>query len=128
MRSEYQELKRALRIAKVEAANVPGIGRIGFADYGNGDQPPVFKGGPLDKWRKHRLNVANGRVRRAVKALAAYRKRHGIIVPTFPGPVAKADWRDARIRKQYTPGKYAGILESAGWKGMKQTPAGPEWY
>ena len=120
--TEYQELKRRLRIAKIGAANIPGGPTVG--DGG-------LRGGPVDRHQRRLKNRADANVRDAAKAVESYRKRHRIIVPEFPGPIAgRSDWRDARIRKQYAlPERLTTVetLRRCGWIGMVYTPNGPEF-
>jgi hypothetical protein len=97
--NEYQELKFRLRIAKIEAANIPGGSTVG-----NGG----LQGGPVDRHQRRLKRIADAKVRDAAKALYSYRHRHAITPVEFTRPVAgKTDWRDARIRRQY--------IGSPGW-------------
>jgi hypothetical protein len=89
-------LKRTLRIAKLEAANIPG----GSSAGGSG-----LLGGAVDRHQKRLKNRADAKVRQAAKAVEQYRSWNGIVSSKFPGPVAgKPHWRDARIRRQYRDG------------------------
>jgi hypothetical protein len=99
--NEYQALKWAVRLAKIELANVPGVSLPGTSSA-------LLPGGALDRGHKRIRNCAMGKVRRAAKRLDAYRKRHCIVVPEFFVP-RKPCWRDAKIRRQYDP-HYTPIL------------------
>jgi hypothetical protein len=112
--TEYQELKFRLRIAKIEATNIPGGPTVGQGG---------LRGGPVDRHQRRLKRIADAKVREAAKALEVYRRRHGITPVEFTRPVAgKSDWRDARIRRQY--------IGSPGWDhviGVRFDEHGPYW-
>jgi hypothetical protein len=84
------------------------------------DPPPVFPGGPVDRWRKSRKATADAKVREATKALDEYRRHNGIpLVEFWKPPYGKADRRDARIKRQYTAGP--------GWLRNERDEHGPYW-
>lgn len=134
----YAELKRNLRIAKLELASVPGVDAVGplivsqhnCEASGRVAVPPsrLLLGGAADRWQKRQRNHAMGRVRRAKKELDAFRKHHGIVEPKFAKPVIRGGELPPRVVKLFSKPKHMKDIEWMGWKGSSFTRNGIKFY